>query len=86
MARLSSHCATASSWLAARRPRVWPSQASMLRWCKTNLSEAFIAWTHLKALRVHAESILTYGLPVNYRAMLVKVRSVRAGCGRTLGG
>ena len=52
---------------------VRPPQANILRWCKTNLSEAFIAWTHLKALRVHAESILTYGLPVNYRAMLIKV-------------
>jgi V-type H+-transporting ATPase subunit C len=44
---------------------------NLIRWCKTNFSEAFIAWIHLKAIRVVVESILRYGLPQHYQAMLL---------------
>ncbi|XP_006012217.1 V-type proton ATPase subunit C 1-B [Latimeria chalumnae] len=44
----------------------------LLRWLKVNFSEAFIAWIHLKALRVFVESVLRYGLPVNFQAMLLQ--------------
>lgn len=43
----------------------------LVRWLKVNFSEAFIAWTHIKALRVFTESVLRYGLPVNFQAMLL---------------
>uniref|UniRef100_A0A3B5B8P5 V-type proton ATPase subunit C n=1 Tax=Stegastes partitus TaxID=144197 RepID=A0A3B5B8P5_9TELE len=42
-----------------------------VRWLKVNFSQAFIAWVHLKALRVFVESVL-YGLPVNYQALLLQ--------------
>ncbi|XP_036288466.1 V-type proton ATPase subunit C 2 isoform X3 [Pipistrellus kuhlii] len=44
----------------------------LLRWLKVNFSEAFIAWVHLKALRVFVESVLRYGLPVNFQAVLLQ--------------
>uniref|UniRef100_H2YK92 V-type proton ATPase subunit C n=1 Tax=Ciona savignyi TaxID=51511 RepID=H2YK92_CIOSA len=44
----------------------------LLRWLKVNFSEAFIAWLHVKALRVFVESVLRYGLPVNFQAMVVE--------------
>ncbi|XP_077912099.1 V-type proton ATPase subunit C 2 isoform X5 [Halichoerus grypus] len=44
----------------------------LLRWLKVNFSEAFIAWIHLKALRVFVESVLRYGLPVNFQAVLLQ--------------
>ncbi|KAJ1149850.1 hypothetical protein NDU88_002650 [Pleurodeles waltl] len=44
----------------------------LLRWLKVNFSEAFIAWIHIKALRVFVESVLRYGLPVNFQAMLLQ--------------
>jgi len=44
---------------------------NLVRWCKTNFSEAFIAWVHLKAIRVFVESVLRYGLPTNFQAMLL---------------
>ncbi|XP_078503928.1 V-type proton ATPase subunit C 2 [Lissotriton helveticus] len=44
----------------------------LLRWLKVNFSEAFIAWIHMKALRVFVESVLRYGLPVNFQAMLLQ--------------
>ncbi|XP_032069874.1 V-type proton ATPase subunit C 2 isoform X1 [Thamnophis elegans] len=33
----------------------------LLRWLKVNFSEAFVAWIHIKALRVFSESVLRYG-------------------------
>lgn len=43
----------------------------LVRWLKVNFSEAFTAWIHVKALRVFTESVLRYGLPVNFQAMLL---------------
>ncbi|XP_015679524.1 V-type proton ATPase subunit C 2 [Protobothrops mucrosquamatus] len=43
----------------------------LLRWLKVNFSEAFVAWIHIKALRVFSESVLRYGLPVNFQTMLL---------------
>ncbi|XP_036288465.1 V-type proton ATPase subunit C 2 isoform X2 [Pipistrellus kuhlii] len=47
-------------------------EGPLLRWLKVNFSEAFIAWVHLKALRVFVESVLRYGLPVNFQAVLLQ--------------
>jgi len=44
---------------------------NLIRWCKTNFSESFSAWIHLKAIRVFVESVLRYGLPTNFQAMLL---------------
>uniref|UniRef100_A0A3Q3M1I3 V-type proton ATPase subunit C n=1 Tax=Mastacembelus armatus TaxID=205130 RepID=A0A3Q3M1I3_9TELE len=46
----------------------------LVRWLKVNFSETFIAWIHIKALRVFVESDLfhVYGLPVNFQAMLLQ--------------
>jgi len=47
---------------------------TLIRWCKTNFAEAFIAWIHLKAIRAFVESVLRYGLPTNFQAMLLLPR------------
>ncbi|XP_074659871.1 V-type proton ATPase subunit C 1-A-like [Tubulanus polymorphus] len=44
----------------------------LVRWLKVNFSEAFTAWIHVKALRVFVESVLRYGLPVNFQAVLLR--------------
>ncbi|KOC59771.1 V-type proton ATPase subunit C [Habropoda laboriosa] len=45
--------------------------ANIVRWLKVNFSECFCAWIHVKALRVFVESVLRYGLPVNFQAILL---------------
>ncbi|KAG9336878.1 hypothetical protein JZ751_003226 [Albula glossodonta] len=45
---------------------------TFLRWLKVNFSEVFVAWIHLKALRVFVESVLRYGLPVNFQTVLLQ--------------
>ncbi|XP_022606899.1 V-type proton ATPase subunit C 1-B-like [Seriola dumerili] len=47
-------------------------------WLKVHFSEVFIAWIHLKALRVFVESVLRYGLPVNYQALLLETDRKRS--------
>ncbi|XP_074086475.1 V-type proton ATPase subunit C 1-like [Macrotis lagotis] len=44
----------------------------LIRWLRVNFSEAFVAWIHVKALRTFVESVLRYGLPVNFQAMLLQ--------------
>ncbi|XP_041971416.1 V-type proton ATPase subunit C isoform X3 [Aricia agestis] len=43
----------------------------LVRWLKVNFSECFCAWIHVKALRVFVESVLRYGLPVNFQSVLM---------------
>jgi len=44
---------------------------NLLRYCKTNFAEAFSAWIHLKSIRVFVESVLRYGVPVNFLCYLM---------------
>lgn len=41
------------------------------KWTEANYSEAFLAMVHLKAIRAFAESVLRYGLPVNFEVVLL---------------
>merc|ERR1712238_336266 len=36
--------------------------------------EVFVAWMHIKVIRVFAESVLRYGLPVDFTSVLYKTR------------
>ncbi|XP_066497597.1 V-type proton ATPase subunit C 1-B [Hoplias malabaricus] len=45
---------------------------TFVRWLKVNFSEVFVAWIHIKALRIFAESVLRYGLPVSFQALLLQ--------------
>lgn len=45
-----------------------------LAWCKTAFSESFSAWIHVKILRVFVESVLRYGLPMNFETVVVQPR------------
>jgi len=43
----------------------------LVRWLKVNFGESFTAWIHVKALRVFVESVLRFGLPVNFQGMVI---------------
>jgi V-type H+-transporting ATPase subunit C len=47
--------------------------SALLRWCKNHYGDAFVAWMHIKVIRVFVESVLRYGLPVDFTAVLYKV-------------
>lgn len=44
-----------------------------LRLARTAWSDEFMAWIHLKALRVYVESVLRYGLPLEYTSATIRV-------------
>ncbi|KAK9767553.1 Vacuolar ATP synthase subunit C [Basidiobolus ranarum] len=48
---------------------------SLLQWCKTSFGEVFSAWIHIKVLRVFVESVLRYGLPLDYSAAMIKPKA-----------
>ncbi|KAG6947555.1 hypothetical protein JG687_00016028 [Phytophthora cactorum] len=52
--------------------RLW---SALIRWCKAHFGETFIAWMHIKMVRVFVESVLRYGLPVNFVVAMYKPHS-----------
>jgi len=54
--------------LKAQRDQI---KGKLTLWCSTNFTEAFVGWIHLKAIRIYVESVLRYGLPANFQALLV---------------
>jgi V-type H+-transporting ATPase subunit C len=48
-------------------------KSALLRWCKNHFGDAFVAWMHIKVIRIFVESVLRYGLPVDFTAVLYKV-------------
>ena len=49
-------------------------RTGLTRWSKNQYGEAFVAWMHIKVIRVFVESILRYGLPPDFTAVLYKVK------------
>ncbi|KAF0682856.1 Aste57867_25043 [Aphanomyces stellatus] len=70
----TSH-ATNETMIAELEVEVNRLYTGLLRWCKAHFGETFIAWMHVKAIRVFVESVLRYGLPVNFVALLYKPKS-----------
>ncbi|UJR33283.1 hypothetical protein I4U23_020736 [Adineta vaga] len=44
---------------------------NLVRWLKINFGEIFSASIHIKALRIFVESVLRYGLPVNFASIII---------------
>ncbi|KAF0732959.1 hypothetical protein Ae201684P_018540 [Aphanomyces euteiches] len=70
----TSH-ATNETMIAELEVEVNRLYTGLLRWCKAHFGETFIAWMHVKAVRVFVESVLRYGLPVNFVAVLYKPKA-----------
>lgn len=48
---------------------------SLIKFCKESFPVAFEAWIHLKALRTFVQSILRYGVPPDFTAILIAPNS-----------
>jgi len=44
----------------------------LIRWLKINFGEIFAAYVHVNALRIFVESVLRFGLPVNFQAIIME--------------
>lgn len=45
--------------------------AGMIRWCRAHFGEAFSAWMHVKLIKSYVESVMRYGLPVDFSAFML---------------
>eukprot|EP00903_Cladosiphon_okamuranus_P021617 g19876.t1 len=45
--------------------------AGMIRWCRAHFGEAFQAWMHVKVIKSYVESVMRYGLPVDFSAFML---------------
>lgn len=43
----------------------------MIRWCRAHFGEAFSAWMHVKLVKSYVESVMRYGLPVDFSAFML---------------
>lgn len=61
--------------VAREEKKVW---GEALRLARTGWSEAVMVWAHVMTLRVFVETVLRYGLPLEYVSALIKVSISRA--------
>lgn len=54
------------------KQQVDQTRTSIIRWCQTHYGEVYSGWVHLKVIRCFVESVLRYGLPVNFVSMFVE--------------
>lgn len=45
---------------------------TIIRWCRAHFGEVYAGWIHLKVIRGFVESVLRYGLPVDFLATFVE--------------
>ena len=43
-----------------------------LRWCRAHFGEVYSGWMHLKVIQAFVESVLRYGLPVDFVTFLLE--------------
>lgn len=47
-------------------------RSTTLRWCKAHFGEVYSGWMHLKLIQAFVESVLRYGLPVDFTTILIQ--------------
>ena len=63
--------------VAREEKKVW---GEALRLGRTGWSEAVMVWAHVLTLRVFVETVLRYGLPLEYVSALIKVSTCPGPC------
>jgi len=61
--------------LATLEAHMKTTQQKFSGWLTSAFSEAFMAWTHVKALRLYDEALLRYGLPPLFAPVIVRVNA-----------
>jgi hypothetical protein len=51
---------------------VQQTNATLIRWCKAHFGELYAGWIHLKVIKTFAESVLRYGLPVDFLSVIAE--------------
>jgi len=46
--------------------------SELMIWLKSKFSEVMTCWMHIKAIRTFTEAVLRYGIPVNFKAIIMR--------------
>eukprot|EP00923_Selenidium_pygospionis_P061075 GHVN01107261.1.p2 GENE.GHVN01107261.1~~GHVN01107261.1.p2 ORF type:complete len:315 (+),score=37.58 GHVN01107261.1:420-1364(+) len=49
-------------------------ESHLLRICRAAFSDVFVAWVHLKAMRLFVEAVLRYGVPPQFASFFIKLK------------
>ena len=74
-----SQSSKSSIELEQLRVEVDGMKSALMRWCKNHFGDAFVAWMHIKVIRVFVEAVLRYGLPVDFTSVLYKAHPGKEG-------
>ena len=55
-----------------RRGEVEAKRSALIQWCVSSYGEAFSSWIHVTSVRLWVESILRYGVPPRFLAVLMR--------------
>ena len=58
--------------IAEARTQADGALSTITRWCQSHFGEVYSGWVHLKVIRAFVESVLRYGLPVNFLSVFVE--------------
>lgn len=58
--------------LEQAKTEVQAANTTIIRWCRAHYGEVYSGWLHLKVIRAFAESVLRYGLPVDFSSMFIE--------------
>lgn len=58
--------------LEQAKTEVQATNTTIIRWCRAHYGEVYSGWLHLKVIRAFAESVLRYGLPVDFSSMFIE--------------
>jgi len=47
-------------------------KSELILWCETQYTDMFAGWIHLKVIRLFVESVLRFGIPVNFQVAVLK--------------
>lgn len=58
--------------IAAASAEVQQVHQTIVRWCQAHYGEAYSGWVHLKIIRGFIESVLRYGLPLDFLPVFIE--------------
>ena len=68
----ASKAGSLNSLITSAQQEVKQILGTIVRWCKAHYGEIYVAWVHLKIIRAFVESVLRYGLPLEFLSLFIE--------------
>ena len=68
----ASKAGSLDTQLEQTKTELQQTSTTIIRWCRAHYGEVYSGWVHLKVVRAFTESVLRYGLPVDFSSMFIE--------------